>query len=65
MDTAYEKSPFKELVEADRTKGATSVIENSRVSQGGNDYERDFQEAQATKNWLPFLEKHKGLESPK
>jgi len=63
---AWERSPFKELVEADRNKGATSVIENSRVSEGSaKDYERDLAEAQRTKNWMPFLEKHKGFEGTK
>lgn len=62
-ERSWEKSPFKELVEADRIKSNTSVIENSRVSQGtAADYERDLADAKATKNWLPFLEKHKGFE---
>lgn len=63
---AYKKSGFQDLVEADRVKSGTSIIENSRVGQAKSlDYERDLQEAQRTKDWTPFLAKHKGFEIPK
>lgn len=59
---AYQKSPFKELVEADRTKKATSVVETNRNANSNiNDYEKDLEQAQKSGNWSQFLDKHKGL----
>lgn len=59
---AYQKSPFKELVEADRTKKATSVVETNRGANSNvNDYEKDLELAQKSGNWSGFLDKHKGF----
>lgn len=65
IERAWEKSPFKELVETDRKKNATSVIEtNSRVANTGGEYEKAFAEAQRSGDWSAVLAL-KGIGLPK
>lgn len=63
---AYEKSPFKALVEADSDRQATSVIEtNSRVKSVAGDYQKDREQAIQSGDWATFLRKHGGIGSVK
>ena len=63
---AFNKSPFKELVEADGTKNATSIVENTRVSPSqSQDYVKDLESSAKSGDWTNFMAKHKGLEIPK
>lgn len=57
------KKAFKAIQSESTYDKSQSVLpSNSRVGQTNSDYQADFEAAQASGNWAPFLAKHKGLE---
>jgi len=62
MFATYETSPFKDVVEADRDKKATSVIEdNSRVKSSASELEKEFKQAEKTGDWSGYIAKKTGV----
>jgi hypothetical protein len=58
-----ELPAFKSVIEAQAGEGTSAGLGSSqRINAGtSEDYQKEFEAAKATGNWLPFLEKYKGI----
>lgn len=63
---AIKDPVVQKVVEAVKAREESETLKsNSRIAQVSSDYQTDFSEAERTGNWIPFLEKHKGVGIPK